>query len=55
MLIARVNGKGMQGGSYNEVRESIKARPCEISFVAWDGLEAAGGRALVTQVTTGSV
>jgi hypothetical protein len=50
MLIARVNGKGMQGGSYNEVRESIKARPCEISFVAWDGLEAAGGRALVAQV-----
>jgi hypothetical protein len=50
MLIARVNGKDMQGSSYNEVRESIKARPCEISFVAWDGLEVAGGRALVAQV-----
>jgi hypothetical protein len=34
MLITRVNGKDMQGSSYNEVRKSIKARPCEISFVA---------------------
>jgi hypothetical protein len=50
MLITRVNGKDMQGSSYSDVRESIKARPCKISFVAWDGLEVAGGRALVAQV-----
>jgi hypothetical protein len=34
MLIARVDSKGMQGSSYSDVHESIKARPYKISFVA---------------------
>jgi hypothetical protein len=55
MLVARVNGKDVQGSSFNEVRESIKARPCEISFVAWHGLEVPGGRHLVAQVANDSV
>jgi hypothetical protein len=53
MLIARVNGKGVQGSSYSDVRESIKTRPYKISFVA--GVWLAGGRALVAQVAKGSV
>jgi hypothetical protein len=56
MLIARVNGKDVQGSSYNEVRESMKARPCEISFVEWHhDPEVASGRALVVQTKNGSV
>ena len=51
MLIARVNGKDMQGSSYSDVRESIKTRPYKISFVAGE----AGKRALVAQVAKGSV
>jgi hypothetical protein len=37
MLIIRVNGDSMQGMSYDQVRERIKERPCEISFAELHG------------------
>jgi hypothetical protein len=32
MVVTDVNGKDMQGVSYQDVRESIRERPCKISF-----------------------